>query len=120
MPRDARAYLADIIESCEAVEKAIAGLDLASYRSSRLVRSAVEREFIIVGEAMSALSRVAPQLFAAITHAQRIVDFRNLLTHEYANVDDTIVWATAERDAPVLRRECEAFMGQLEKTSEAD
>ena len=47
MPRDARAYLADIVESCDAITVAVRDLDLARYQGSRLVRSSVEREFII-------------------------------------------------------------------------
>jgi uncharacterized protein with HEPN domain len=120
MPRDARAYLADIIDSCDAIAEAIAGLDLSSYQGNRLVRSSVEREFIIIGEAISALSRRAPELFRAIGHARRIVDFRNQLTHEYPTVDDTIVWAIADRDAPVLRRECQMLMAGLETGGETD
>ena len=37
MPRDERAYLSDIIVSCEAID-AIANLDLSSYEKNRLVR----------------------------------------------------------------------------------
>jgi len=110
MPRDERAYLSDIVESCEAIEIAVSGLDLAAYQSNRLVRSSVEREFIIIGEAMVALSRVAPETFAAITRARRAVDFRNQLTHEYPTVDDALVWAIVENDVPVLRRECAALL----------
>ena len=65
MPRDARAYLADIIESCDAITVAVRGLDLAGYEGNRLVRSSVEREFIIIGEAISELSRVGPDAFYA-------------------------------------------------------
>jgi uncharacterized protein with HEPN domain len=110
MPRDVRAYLADIIEACDAIATALSGLDLDAYKASRLVRSSVEREFIIIGEAASALSRTAPDIFASITHARRIVDFRNQLTHEYPNVSDVLVWGTAERDVSVLRDECLALM----------
>jgi uncharacterized protein with HEPN domain len=76
MPRDALAYLSDVIESCDAITVALLGLDLDEYKRKRLVRSSVEREFIIIGEAVSALSRVAPDAFA-ITRARRIVAFRN-------------------------------------------
>jgi len=120
MPRDARAYLADIIEACDAIGKAIAGLDLPAYQGNRLVRSAVEREFIIIGEAMSSLSRRTPEVFGSITHARRIVDFRNQLTHEYPTVDDAIVWAIADRDVPGLRRDCEALMVALDTGGEAN
>src|ERR1700693_442913 len=109
MPRDARAYLADIVESCDAITVAVRDLDLARYQRSRLVRSSVEREFIIIGEAAAALARFAPEIFDAITRARRIVDFRNQLTHEYPAVDDALVWAVAEHDVPVLRRECAAL-----------
>jgi len=120
MPRDARAYLADIIDSCDAIREAIAGLDLSAYQGNRLVRSSVEREFIIIGEAISALSRSAPELFEAIGHGRRIIEFRNQLTHGYPNVDDTIVWAIADRDIPVLRRECEVLMAGLGTAGEAE
>ena len=57
MPRDVRAYLADILESCDAIIVAVKGVDLKTYEANRLIRSAVEREFTIIGEAMSALLR---------------------------------------------------------------
>ena len=72
MPRDERAYLSDVLESCEAILAAVRDLDLAVYQSNRLVRSSVEREFIIIGEAVAALARVAPATFAAITRARPI------------------------------------------------
>jgi uncharacterized protein with HEPN domain len=106
MPRDARAYLADIVEACDAIAAALDEVDLEAYCSNRLVRSSVEREFIIIGEAMAVLSRWVPNVFASITRARRIVDFRNQLTHEYPTVNDTLVWAIADRDVPVLRAEC--------------
>lgn len=84
------------------------------------MRSSVEREFIIIGEAVSALSRVTPDAFASITRARRIVDFRNQLTHEYPTVDDALVWAIADRDVPVLRDECSALMRSMEAEGEAD
>jgi uncharacterized protein with HEPN domain len=113
MPRDARAYLADIVESCDAITVAVRDLDLARYQGNRLVRSSVEREFIIIGEAAAALARFAPEIFDAITRARRIVDFRNQLTHEYPAVDDALVWAVVEHDVPVLRRECAALIQSI-------
>ncbi len=81
MPRDARAYLSDVIEACDAITNAVQGLDLQSYEDNRLVRSSVEREFTIIGEALAALNRLSEEIFGSITQARRIVDFRNLLTH---------------------------------------
>ena len=112
MPRDARAYLADVIDACEAITTAVEAMDLDAYTGDRLVRSSVEREFIIIGEALAALRRRAEDIFARITQARRIVDFRNQLTHEYPTVDDGIVWAIIDHDVPVLRRECTGLLRQ--------
>ena len=120
MPRYERAYLTDILETCDAIASAVRGLDLAAYQEIRLIRSAVEREFIIIGEAIAALSRISPQTFAAITRARRIIDFRNRLTHEYPTVDDELVWAIIGTDVPVLRRECGELMERATPAGEED
>jgi uncharacterized protein with HEPN domain len=114
MPRDARAYLSDIVTSCDAIESAVASMALPDYLATRLVRSSVEREFTIIGEAVTVLSRKSPEVFSAITHARRIVDFRNQLAHEYQSIDDEAVWVIVERDVPVLRAECERLLGVQE------
>ena len=114
MRRDARSYLLDVIDSCDAIAHAFVGVGLEAYLSNRLVRSAVEREFMIVGEAINCFSRVAPESFSAITQARHIIDFRNQLAHEYSSVNDTIVWTTAVREAPLLRDECASALDALE------
>jgi uncharacterized protein with HEPN domain len=118
MQREPLAYLLDIVEACQAIASAIHGYDVNSYRENRLVRSSVEREFIIVGEAISALARSAPELFAEISQARRIVDFRNQLTHGYATVSDAVVWAIANREAPLLLLRCKELMARLEGAAE--
>jgi uncharacterized protein with HEPN domain len=59
-------------------------------------------------------------MFAGITRARRIVDFRNQLTHEYPTVDDSVVWAIADRDVRVLRHECSALMRGIEADRETE
>lgn len=120
MRRDARAPLLDVIESCDAVTAAVSDLDLDGYLASRLVRSSVEREFIIIGEAMVVLSRIAPDVFAAITQARRIVDFRNQLTHAYSMIEDDLVWEIAAHDVAILRAECDALKRELDRAGASD
>jgi uncharacterized protein with HEPN domain len=117
MRHDPAAYLADIIDACTAIEEVLAGLGLADYLQARAVRSAVEREFIIIGEAVRTLGRIAPDLFAAIPESRRIIGFRNVLTHDYAGVDDESVFEYARTDILELRRICSAL---LEKADGAD
>lgn len=113
MPRSSAAYLTDIVGACDAVAEALAGVDLDAYCTRRLIRSAVEREFTVIGEAIGMLSRRDPALAARISHARLIVGFRNRLVHEYPQIDDEAVYSIAQRDAPVLRAECEALLGEV-------
>jgi uncharacterized protein with HEPN domain len=113
MPRSALAYLSDIVEACDAVAVALDGVDLPGYEVNRTLRSAVEREFTIIGEAVNSMSRIDPELAARVSHARMIVGFRNQLVHDYAAITDATVWAIAKKDAPVLRRECDVLIDEL-------
>jgi uncharacterized protein with HEPN domain len=77
MQREPRVFVEDIIISCDAVAADVAGVDLESYLADSMIRSAVEREFMIVGEAINYLGDLAPDLFRRITQGRTIVDFRN-------------------------------------------
>lgn len=110
MPRSALAYLADVIDACRLIEVFLLGVDQAAYLQSDEKRSAVERQFLIIGEAVAALRRQSPELAGSISQANFIVGFRNVLAHDYASVDDQSVYATAVEDIPRLRLECETLL----------
>ena len=113
MRRSAAAYLADVLEACDAIESALRGVDQAAYLSDRQLRSSVEREFMIIGEAVNSLGRLDAELAAKVSHARLIVGFRNQLAHDYASIDDETVLAIAQHDVPVLRVECSALLVAL-------
>ena len=114
MQREPRAYVADIITACDAIALDVSGVDVDAYLETRAIRSAVEREFIIIGEAVNILGGLEPDAFARITQARTIVDFRNQLTHGYMTVNDKLVWAYAVRNAPLLRDECAALLAEMD------
>ncbi|HKV27374.1 MAG TPA: HepT-like ribonuclease domain-containing protein [Candidatus Acidoferrales bacterium] len=45
-----------------------------------------------------------------ISEHRRIIAFRNILIHGYAEVDDRLVWDIIEAKLPILRRETEALL----------
>jgi uncharacterized protein with HEPN domain len=120
MPRSSEAYLADIIDSCDTIVLALTGIDTEGYLSNRVIRSAVECEFIIIGEAVASLGRLNPALASHITHARLIVGFRNRLAHEYASIDDEAVLRIAQRDVPVLREECHVLLAGMSPSGATD
>jgi uncharacterized protein with HEPN domain len=49
MQRDARAYLQDVADACAAITSVLSGVEFDEYLATRFLRSAVEREFTIIG-----------------------------------------------------------------------
>lgn len=96
-------YLWDAWRAAERVSRFTAGKNFEDYRVDEMLRSAVERQLCIVGEALAALRRADPTLAAGIPEPPRIVAFRNILVHGYATVDDRLVWGVVERDLAGLR-----------------
>lgn len=87
------------------------GHDLPSYQSSDLVRSAVERQFEIIGEVLSQLAKHSPELAAAVPRWREIIGFRNMLIHGYATIDDTRVWRIAQIDLPPMAQAVDQLLG---------
>jgi uncharacterized protein with HEPN domain len=111
MPRDARKYLFDIGEASNLISQFVAGRTLDDYLKSALLQSGVERQFEIIGEALGQLAKVDQQLATQITDYQKIVSFRNVPIHGYADVDDELVWDIVETRLPVLREEIGRLIG---------
>ena len=88
MARDPAAYLIDALEACRAIEEVLSDVDLETYRSKRSIRSSVEREFNLIGEALRRLESISPNRYSRIASARLAIDFRNLLAHDYSSVDD--------------------------------
>ncbi len=88
-----------------------AGKAFADYAHDAILRSAVERQFEIVGEATAQLvAKLDRGLAARIGEHRRIVAFRNILIHGYADVDDRLVWDVVETKLPALRRDVERLL----------
>jgi uncharacterized protein with HEPN domain len=104
-PRDARKYLYDITAAAAQLSEFVSGRTLDDYLGNRLLQAGVERQFEIVGEALSQLSKLDPALAKRISDYQKIISFRNILIHGYADVDDELVWDIVETSLPILRRE---------------
>lgn len=115
MKRDPRAFLSDVIEAGQAILQAVDGISLDAYCNSRLIRSSVEREFTIIGEALNQLSQQDQKLFVQLEQAPQIISFRNKLTHEYNKITNQLVWGIIESDLPVLIEHCSHLLQQLDQ-----
>jgi uncharacterized protein with HEPN domain len=113
--RDLRKYLYDMKQACELLLQFTAAKTFTDYSADPILRSAVERQFEIVGEALAQALRLDPNLATKITHTSRIIAFRNRLIHGYASIADAIVWGIVEANLPTLYREVSALLKDLNK-----
>lgn len=110
LPLELRKYLFDIQQACLHLVAFTEGKSASDYASSVMLRSAVERQFEIIGEALSQMIKKDPSLAAHITDDKRIIAFRNRLIHGYADTDNDVVWGIVEKNLPLLQREVESLL----------
>jgi uncharacterized protein with HEPN domain len=83
------------------------------YARSQSLQAAVEREFIVIGEALRVALLTETKLATVITDAPNIVGFRNVLVHSYWRVNSDEVWTVVQADLPLLLSECRSLLGEL-------
>ncbi len=105
MRLEVKKYLYDIHRAANLLTEFTHGKTFADYERDAMLRAAVEREFEVIGEAMNRLVQADALVAARISEYQRIIAFRNILIHQYADVDDRLVWDVVETKLPTLARE---------------
>ncbi len=108
MVRD-NAYLADILQAAKAVQRFTDGVLLEDFKANEEKYEAVNRKFEIIGEAARRLSPEARNKFPEIPW-KLITAMRNIIIHDYDDVDLDIVWATVQKDIPTLVEKLEAYL----------
>lgn len=110
MRLEAKKYLYDVQQAASRIADFTSGKQLEDYRGDAMLRSAVERQFEIIGEALAQLAKLDDRIAAQISERRRIIAFRNILIHGYAEVDDRLVWDIVQAKLPILRREIEVLL----------
>ena len=111
MRLESKKYLFDIKQSADLLLQFSHGKTFADFTADPLLRSAIERQFEIIGEALNQLSRIDADTVAAISEHRRIIAFRNILIHGYAEIDHRLVWGILEGKLPYLHRQVEELLG---------
>ena len=112
MRLEVQKYLYDIQRAADLLREFTDGKTFADYESDAMLRSAVERQFEVIGEAMAQLARTDEPLADRISQYQRTIAFRNVLIHGYADIDDRLVWNVINNNLPTLIREVDALLGE--------
>jgi len=112
MRTEALKFLHDVQHACDALDEFLQGKSKDDYTSDRLLRSGVERQLMIVGEALLQAFHLDPTLEDQITAIRQIIGFRHIIVHGYSVLKDETVWGILHDDLPTLRAEVERLLAE--------
>ncbi|MFN6377776.1 MAG: DUF86 domain-containing protein [Flavobacteriales bacterium] len=103
------AWLYDIKTSIEEIESYFpSGKIFHHYHEDLKTKRAVERNIEIIGEAMSRILKIEPQI--KISNSRKIVDARNKIIHGYDEISDDVIWGIVVNNLPILKSEVESLL----------
>jgi uncharacterized protein with HEPN domain len=106
MTEKSKKYLSDVLMAIHLIrEFTIDITDFNIYEKDRKTQSAVERQLVIIGEALNKLRLIESGI--VIENDKQIIGFRNRLVHAYDSIDNSIVWAIINRHLENLKTEIE-------------
>ncbi len=112
-------HLDDALYAARLALKFLAGHTLDDYRSDELLRSAVERQVEIVGEACRRALGDTASLRERVPDAAKAIAMRNRLAHGYDTVDHGIVFNAVLLNFPPLALALERELTEWERSHPA-
>ena len=112
MRPESRKLLWDASRAADLIAEFVADNSFDDYSTDLLLRSGIERQFEILGEALAQMAKQDPETARAVPECGRIIAFRNILIHGYATVDINLVWGIVEGKLPALRAALRGLLDQ--------
>ncbi len=113
MTHNSKVCLHDAVSACGLIIKFSEGISLQEYQENLMVKSAVERQFEILGEALNRIKKIDPELLNELSDWQRIISFRNVIVHAYDVIDDEIVFLVIKDKIPLFLENLTKIISRL-------
>ena len=106
-------YLLDIQSIINELDKILTFLenDFINFNLNFIAVRAVERELMIIGEAINKLKKIDPNI--SISNSHQIIGLRNMIVHAYDSIDTAVLWKILIKDLPILRIEIEKLFQSI-------
>jgi len=99
--RNPAVFLHHILDSAGYIAEYLHGCTKEKFKKERMVRDAVIRELMVIGEACGNLNKEFRNQFSGVAW-KKIRGMRNKLTHEYWDINANVVWEAAKMKVPEL------------------
>lgn len=112
MQPEIRKFFYDVRAACEALLAFTKGKTLRDYRADLLLRSGIERQLQIIGEALSQAHKIDPYVAGMIEDFRQIINLRNVIVHGYSAIQDETVWGILQDDLPKLHEQVNSLLAE--------
>ncbi len=109
--RDDRERLKDILQAIEHIEK-YAARGRSVFEQDELIQTWFLQHLQIIGEASRAVSANIRESHPEVPWAS-IIGMRNILVHNYFEIDLPVIWNAVERELPELKRQLISMIKEL-------
>lgn len=110
------ARLEHILDAIGEIESFTSGLELENFLNNSLYQSAIVRQIEIIGEAANRLTDELKEKYEDIEW-KGIAGFRNILVHEYYEVDYILVWDIIKIKLPELKQSITKILKEMKENN---
>lgn len=114
MKRSYTEFLQDILDAITEIDLFVNNVSYEAFESNREKTLAVVKLLEVIGEAVKKIPNDRRELYPDIPW-KSIAGMKNMLVHEYWQVDVAVVWATVQHSLPSLKvvaiKELEEMLG---------
>jgi uncharacterized protein with HEPN domain len=111
--RKNKLYLQLISDALQKITAYTRGLSMTDFVERPMVQDAVHMQLLVVGENVKRLSAHYKQAHPQVAW-QPIAGLRNLLAHEYENIDVEEIWDAVQNDVPALSAHISALLNSFD------
>lgn len=112
-------YLWDIRREIGFLENTIAGLDLDAVLSNMTLLRGFQMHLMVIGEALNQLSSTDHDVYARVSGGSGYIGQRNVLIHQYSDIEWDRIWDSVQREIPLLREEVELLIAELDPPNDS-
>lgn len=105
-----------MLEAAQQISEFIDGYSVAQYMADIKTQQAVAMNFILIGEAANRIFVDFPDVITENSNIEwmKIRGLRNILAHEYHNIDIASLFQTASTSVPILLEQISALIAKKE------